>query len=275
VRVIVAILVTIAACGFSKQASESDGGVDTPVPDGGSCVAPSTECIASTDVLRTCGAAGAAYVDKVCGWGCMPGAPARCGELVPATGVVSRSVAAADATVLADLMLTNGMFINATDGNIGTTPTGTGVRATGEGTNAGITYTKIDTTAAIFHVRRLRIDGTVTLVATGQTGTTTRTRSIAIVVDDEIVINGILDVRGACERIAVDQGGAAGPGGFRGGAKTEARRPRTRPAVPQVAREPAARRTPTAAVAVVTAGSAESAVARARRPAVPCSTPRP
>lgn len=160
--------------------------IDTPVvPDGGPCEAVSVEC-ANGDVLRTCSAAGAQYVDEACTWGCVDQAPDHCAVFAPG----ANAVGAADLTGTVDRSIDTALFIN-------------GTMRTIDGTVW--TPSRVDdvTRVAVFQFKDLTINAPVQL--SGAHG-------IALVASGNVIINSVIDGRPAnCTQPA------AGPGGFVGG----------------------------------------------------------
>lgn len=187
-------LAMLAACGFSVAPSQpTDAGIDTLVPDAGPCTAASASC-ASPTLLRTCAAAGAQVVETACAWGCVDAGGSHCGVVQPVGGVVAGDL---DPANLEDVVLTD-VTIDTSNGEIPS------VRGAGMGVNAGIGYAQRDVNVAVFRFKSLRIVGTVTLRGA---------RAAALVADGAIVVDGVLDGRGAP---ACDTARLARPGGHDG-----------------------------------------------------------
>jgi hypothetical protein len=185
-----AVGVVAAGC-FYKPAPPSDQAaidaavLDATVPDAGTCVQASAECLGGT-VLRSCSGAGVASIDTTCGWGCNSAGTPHCGTIVPAGGAVTS--ADLDPTGVTAMTVAGAVI----DGDAGTIA---GISA------AGFRF-RIGSGVAIFAFKSLEITGTVTLAGA---------HPIALVADGIISIGGQLDVRGPCT------GNAAGPGGGAGG----------------------------------------------------------
>ncbi|MBA3392379.1 MAG: hypothetical protein H0T89_07030, partial [Deltaproteobacteria bacterium] len=189
----------VAACKFS--AGVEDRVVDA-LPDASACATASTECL-DGDTLRTCVAAGDAATDRICAWGCRTTPFARCAEIVPAGGGVMPTDVA-PSTELGVLVFEPGTTIDGDNGRIGTAAEADKYRASGPvGVMNGIDY-QVRGNIAVFRFTKLRIAGALTLIGS---------RSIALVADGEILVEGVVDARGSCV------GSNAGPGGFAGGFK--------------------------------------------------------
>lgn len=189
----------LAACTFS--AGVEDRVVDA-LPDASTCVAASTECL-DGETLRTCAASGEAATDHVCAWGCRTTPFARCAEIVPAgSGVMPVDVA--PSTELGVIVLEPGTTLDGDNGRIGTLANPNQYRGSGApGVMNGIDY-QVRGPIAVFRFNKLQIAGALTLIGN---------RSIALVADGDILVEGIVDARGGCA------GSNAGPGGFAGGFK--------------------------------------------------------
>ena len=181
----------LVACSFSVSPSQpagdgaiADAPIDAVVPDGGACAAASAECVAGTDVLRTCSGPGADSVDEPCAWGCVPG-PARCAALAPAGGAVT----GADLMGMMDRSIDVASVINGSTRMIG---------------GAAWSDSRLDlANVAVFQFRNLTINAAVQLGGS---------HGIALVASGDVTINNVIDGRPP----GCPQPGA-GPGGFVGG----------------------------------------------------------
>jgi hypothetical protein len=163
----------------------------------------SIECIG--DVLRTCASPGATYQDTTCNWGCASAGTPHCLQVVPAGGAVMPGDVGLGSDTLIDVSLGSNTVINGDDGSIKLGAMT--IRAAGIGVTSGIDYEPRGSDAAVFRVKSLTIAGATYLRGR---------RAIAIVANDQIDINAVLDAHGTCA------GSAAGPGGFPGGGKGSA-----------------------------------------------------
>ena len=201
-----ATVATVGACGFSvAQDGPRDGGPvgdgppDVQLPDAGSCVAVEASCASGT-VLRDCTTVGQSPMDIECPWGCVASAgpvPAHCGVIVPSGGAVTASDL--DPTGLLDIELQGTV-----DGSTGAI---SGLRGPGAGVIAGIGY-EVKNGVAVFRFRSLHVVGVVALGGT---------RPIAFVANGEVVIDAVIDARGAPACL----GRSGGPGGAAGGLKND------------------------------------------------------
>jgi hypothetical protein len=148
---------------------------------------------AGDDVLRTCAAIGQPPVDEACAWGCSAGAAPRCAVLVPSGGAVQ----AADLTPKTWLLPATlaSVTVNTDDGSITT------VRAAGEGVQDGIGFMKRNG-VALFSFASLVVKGPVSVQGSA---------AVAFVVNGDVDVNALIDLRGGCRNTD------AGPGGWPGG----------------------------------------------------------
>ena len=170
-----------------------DAPPDTPIPDGGTCMGASAECV--SDTLRTCSGAGGNPVDTLCSWGCKNSPIAHCGKLQPSGGGVAEGDLDPDAT-LADTMLSG-----IVDGDTGAI-SGVTSRAAGPGVINGIDF-ETRGQVAIFRFASLSTSGPIML---------TGSHPIAFVANGNITISNLVDANGPCTNTT------AGPGGYPGGA---------------------------------------------------------
>jgi hypothetical protein len=191
-----------AACRFTHGEVPGDGNPNN-VPDAGMCTSLTSECIG--DTLRYCKEVGGTAIDMPCGWGCEAGNPARCLRVVPSGsgGVEMNGVTPADVTGedLLDVTLEDGVILDGDVGRIGTTALPDLHHNNTTGIDKGIDF-QFRGPISMWRFRGLTINGTVSLIGK---------RPIALVVDGEITINGVLDARGGCATYI------AGPGGGSGG----------------------------------------------------------
>lgn len=207
-RVGVVGLTAVVACQFTPGVLPRDGATDDAerIPDAGMCASASSEC-AGADVLRTCASAGSPAEDVPCVWGCVSGAPAHCGVLVPAGGGVAPTDVVG--TGVLDTTLTGPLIIDGDTGAIGTSGDATSVRDAELGVDAGIDFQTrgAGDRIAMFRFKRLTISGDIKLVGS---------RPIALVADEGMTIDGTIDARGDCVFVDVDLEMRGGPGGFAG-----------------------------------------------------------
>ena len=166
-----------------------DGAIDAFVPDAAACTAVSAQCVAGTDILRTCAGPGVGAVDTTCAWGCLGGSTdPHCGVIAASGGTVLP--VDVDGTM-------DGMFTGATEIVInGTTKTIGGAAWL----DADVNNT---TNVAIFRFNDLTIDAPIRLSGT---------HAIALVASGDVTINTVID-----GRPALCTPPAAGPGGYPGG----------------------------------------------------------
>jgi len=185
-------LLVVAGCQYSPPAggtpTDDAPGVDAPVdaPPPTNCTEASRTCV-TAETLREC-VPGQQSVDTPCPWGCLDAdGTADCGVLQPVGGGVAPG----------DLVPT-GDDVTLTAGNdIDSNGTITGVaNGFSTSTNNGV---------RVFRFKSLTISGTVVL---------TGDQPIALVADGPIVVDALLDARGAC---GAGAGRTGGPGGGRGG----------------------------------------------------------
>lgn len=194
----------IAACGFQPTSATGSN------PDSGLCVSASTECVNGADALRTCASAGAMSTDVNCTWGCTASGPvARCLTIVPSGsgGNAMNGVRPEDVASGSDLAATTfaaGTILDGDSGKVGTVGNSSSVRPGGTGVQNGIDY-ELRGPIAMFRLSSLVITGDIALVGS---------HPIALVVDGQVEIDGVIDARGTCI------GSLPGPGGFAGGAAT-------------------------------------------------------
>jgi len=198
VRGVVIASVVVAACSFSARSPgqhPDDAHDDTMIvvtPDGGPCTTAGSSC-ASIDVLRSCTGSGAAYVDTMCGWGCVATPGPHCGSFAPTSNGVEPT----------DLVEQPGLGDVTIDGSL-TTDTGSIAGTTtrsGTGVSNGVGF-RIHNNVAIFtaksfHIGTLTIGGSIPVAFVATTG--------------DITLTGVTDATGTCSTL-----GAAGPGGFAG-----------------------------------------------------------
>lgn len=202
-RVLLGVLVTLSAgaCGFSVPSGGQpgidapgddgavDGAIDAFVPDAAVCTAASTECVAGTDILRTCPGPGVAAVDTSCAWGCVGGGGGpHCGVIAASGGTVLPGDV--DGTMDGVFTGASEIVFNGTAEEIGGDPWG----------DADVNNT---TNVAIFRFNDLTIDAPIRLGGT---------HAIALVASGNVTINTIID-----GRPLTCAAPAAGPGGFVGG----------------------------------------------------------
>lgn len=167
---------------------------DGPPPP---CSTLDSRCQGATTLL-TCSAIGEAPVPTECPWGCLE-TPIRCGHLSPSGGgATTTDLDALDG--LGDVTLTDaeitgndGMITNASSANFTHALRGP------------------SDSIAVFRFRRLTISGDLRLLGT---------KSIVLIADEPITVNGVIDARGPCG--ANDEAPEPGPGGFAGGPTSQA-----------------------------------------------------
>jgi hypothetical protein len=194
-----------AACQFTHREVPPDS--DTNVtPDAGMCTSLTNECVG--DMLRYCKEVGGSAMDTPCGWGCIGGSDAHCAHVVPAGsgGVELDGVTPADAdstslAALAAITLTDVTF-DSDFGKIGTNTMPELFHNAMTGVDKGIDFQRRGTLIAMWRFKSLTLTGTIKLVGS---------RSIALVADGPITINGTVVASGECSSFI------AGPGGFNGG----------------------------------------------------------
>jgi hypothetical protein len=159
-----------------------------PPPDAAACV---VTC-AGDDLV--CGDS-----SQTCALGCLEADDARCGTLAPSNGV-DWSLAGAAA-----LAVTGTVRIDSGTGEIRDDTNSSVVRPPGVGTINGISYTVVGGIAVI-GVRELTVGSGATLRLEG-------TSRLALLVDGDAVIEGLVDASGGCPSMP----SCPGPGGGRGG----------------------------------------------------------
>lgn len=194
---------TAAGCGFSigaKQDSAGDASIadSAPFADAGTCGAPSVAC-AGDSTLRTCSAAGAQAMDQACTWSCIEAGPSasHCGMFTPSGGAVRAGDLVPTAQLSNDVATTVDVTIDTNSGAM----SGGIVRGPGP-LGAGIAY-EVRGNVAVFTMKSLHVRN----VAVGGD------HAIALVAAGPIVIDGVIDLRGA----PVCAGPSGGPGGDDGG----------------------------------------------------------
>lgn len=192
--------IAVVGCGFSGDAKLSPDGapaidapdaIDPDPPDAPPipCDMPALTC--AGDALRaTC--PDGEIVDASCAWGCVETNGAHCGAVVPSGGSVSPEDVEPDAT-LADVMLQGTV-----DGETG--------EINGQPASALDAAYRATSTVGIFRFASLHITGPLDLRGN---------RAIAFVAAGPIIVEGIVDARGACT------GREPGPGGRRGGSESD------------------------------------------------------
>ena len=186
---------TFIACTFSTKISnnvEPDG----PTPDAGPCMtAPSFECADGT-TLRECMVEGAMPAEIACNWGCQTtGTRHHCGEVMPSGG----------GATIDDMRPTN--FGNVNDVVIGAMTTIDGTAGTISTVASGFGHTlRMGGKIAVFRVKSLTINAPVRL---------TGSAAIVFLADGPIVVNAVVEAKGACG--TGDNATGPGPGGFAGG----------------------------------------------------------
>lgn len=182
-------------CSYAPRVGDvsdpDDGPASTP------CSTLSSSCQGATTLL-TCSAIGEAPLPTECPWGCLE-PPARCGRLSPSGGGATTTDLDAleglgDVTLDAAAVTgDNGMITNASSANFTHELRGP------------------DSSIAVFRFRRLTITGDLRLRGT---------KSIVLIADEQITVNGIIDARGPCGDD--DEAPEPGPGGFAGGPTSQA-----------------------------------------------------
>jgi hypothetical protein len=193
VRVIVVLVLVAALPGCRRLLGfeEATPAADSELPiDAGPCEVVGKSC--AGDLLRTCTEVGVVPTEIACGWGCIADPP-HCGVVTPSGGVVTSADLEATGSAVA---IGGTASIDTSTGEI------TGVRAAGPGLVDGIDFSIRDG-VGVFRMKSLTITANLTVTGTG---------ALALVSDGEIVIDGVIDVRGPCT------GNLAGPGGHPGGA---------------------------------------------------------
>ena len=193
-----------AACTFNAPheqgaiADASGDAHDSYVPDAGPCTAIGSTC--AGDQVRTCTSLEGTPSLQDCAWGCIAtdDVTARCALLSPHGGSLGSAQTTPEAG-LDDIAELDGSIDSDTGAISGVT-----TRITGIGIIAGIDY-EIVNAVGMFHFKSLNITGNVAIMGT---------RPVAFVVDGDITIGGVVDLRGDCV------GADAGPGGFAGGTST-------------------------------------------------------
>ncbi len=199
VSIVGSVMFAVAACSIDPVTFTPPG--DGPAGDGspGACASTSLAC-ASPVMLRECRAIGEPPLETPCPWGCLDGAPARCGTLLPASDVLGEMDLRPD-PMLQDLTAQSPAgVIDSDTGEI------TNVRAAGEGILNGIEF-RVRTIGTrkvgVFRFGKLTLAGDWRVRGSS---------AIAIAALGDVVLQGQLDLRGVCAN------GGPGPGGFDGGA---------------------------------------------------------
>lgn len=207
---LLALILSLAACGFGGSQATDDEADDADVPGDagddpaddsdvppGPCSAVETTC-ANEVTLRECTMVGAEPVDTPCAWGCVPMPAAHCGELVPtADGAGKDDVAAGGFAGVQDVEIPSGAVVDGDDpGTItGVDPSDFEALVRGDGAHV-----------RVFKARSFVFEGDVSLVGA---------RSIQFVADEQITVRGVISAVGPCT--TNDDAIRPGPGGYEGG----------------------------------------------------------
>ncbi len=196
-RALCALLWVGLGCSYAPRvgtgdAPELDGPPSVP------CETLGPSCQGATTLL-SCTAIGEAPLPTECEWGCLE-TPARCGRLNPSGGgATTTDLDALDD--LGDVTLADDAEINGDDGMIT------------KASSANFTHDLRgpSDSIAVFRFRRLTIAGDIRLLGT---------KSIVLIADEQLTVNGIIDVKGPCG--INDEAPEPGPGGFAGGTSSQA-----------------------------------------------------
>ena len=193
-----------AGCGFSIGPKHDDSGDaaiadSSPVPDAGMCQGASIAC-AGDNTVRSCAGPGVQSSDETCTWSCIDGAPntAHCGAFSPSGGAVLAGDLLPNPQLDVDVAATVDVTIDTNSGAI----SGGISRAPITGFSAGIGY-QLRNNVAVFTLKSLHVHN---VVVGGD-------HALAFAAAGDIVIDGVIDLRGA----PVCAGSKAGPGGNNGG----------------------------------------------------------
>jgi len=189
VRLLALFLCAGLGCSYDPRVAS-----EIPDPDGppAPCATLGPSCQGATTLL-SCSVIGELPVPTECPWGCLE-TPARCGHLNPfGGGATTTDLDALEA--LGDVTLSDAE-ITGDDGVI-TNASNTNFTHELRGPSDSI---------AVFRFRRLTISGDLRLRGT---------KSIVLIADEELTVNGIIDARGPCG--IGDDATGPGPGGFAGG----------------------------------------------------------